>query len=331
MHLGLGISIASQSIAASVAQLVPPGASAAQNIDSFVGAVSGHVCSGHRLWLPDAITLPGSPTAWMTARGISGGATLNYADHTGYKLLVMNHGIGQTVSNSETSSLPQIKAEITAGRLDPCVVLWPSGLDPDDGVDAWCRDCADGSFPAQTQYVQDLIPYVRLATRVNPSPTATAIMGFSRGGNVTLTLRAKYDTALAACYVVMGAPRLDGAFSSEAVYYASWTAGEKTKIWADVQAAAVAGAPLGPTGLFAQYGVGSAHLFMLRSDPGDTTTSSSMNNANTKLTTATVPFTAYNCDDGDATPTHSMSAYLNATVADGANNVFAWLQGRLAA
>jgi hypothetical protein len=333
LNLGLMAAAALSRKRANVEQLAPPGDGSAQVLADFVGATTGKTHSGNRLWLPDQVAMPGSPTAWMTARGIAGGATLQYSQVQSCKMLVLHHGIGNNratnVSDAVNGSLTQIKAAITAGQIDPMVVLWPQGMDPADtnNVDLWGNDAADGSYPFKTMKAVELYPRIPLITVAESGAANRAIMGFSRGGMVTACERAEYDTAIAACFATMGAPRTTGDFTSALAYYNNFSANEKLKCFNNVQNTCTARSPITasgtpPMGLFNQFGNGSAPFRLVKS-ANDSTTLNSMNQFDTRLTALGITHLFIDL----ATPTHSLSSYMTAD----AGATLAWIQQQLAA
>jgi hypothetical protein len=147
-------------------------------------------------------------------------------------------------------------------------------------------------------------------------------------------MRAKYGISHAACYVVMGAPRLDADLGGAAATYTSFSAAEKTKLFGDSSAVLQAQSPFSSTagtGLFnvkgsTAGGLGSAPLLMIESDPGDTTATASMNNAiNTRLPGIPVTFTTINVDNASFTPTHNLGQYMAAWTAEATNNL-SWIK-----
>lgn len=306
-------------------QLTPPGDGSAQVIPDFTGETTQKVHKGHRIWLPDQVQMPAAPTPWMTARGIAGGATLQYSQVGSCKLLVANHGIGNdratNVSSMATGCLQQIKTAITAGQIDPLVVVFPQGMDPDDpgNVDLWGNNAADGSYPFETMLVQELIPRVPLMTVAEAGPANCAMLGFSRGGMVTACMRAIYDVALCAAYAVMGAPRTVGDFPNKLQYFNNFAADEKLKCFGNEQAACVARSAITSDGLglFDQHGAGTAPLRLVKSS-ADLITIPPMNQLHTRLTASGIAHAFVDV----GTALHSVRAYFNAD----AGATLAWIR-----
>lgn len=308
----------------SLTQLEPPGDGSAQIIADFVGDETGETHKGHRIWLPDNITLPASPTAWMIARGFSGGHVLQYEEAGDYKLLIFHHGVGNdrstSVSNGVTGTLTAIKSAITAGQIDPLIVLYPQGMDPDDtlNIDLWGNNAADGSYPFETMIIDELIPRMPLVTRAASGASNRAMWGFSRGGMVTGSYRAIYNTYCAA-WVTMGSPRLTGDFPNTGSYFNTFSTNEKLKCFNNDQNVCVARSPITSTGLglFDQHGNGTAPYRLVKST-GDTTTNNSMNQYNTRLTAKGVTFTQTDL----TTPGHVLADYMTAD----AGATLAWIK-----
>jgi len=317
--MGLGVSTTTSS-AGSVtrgAELAPSGDSSVQTIPDFYGAITGHRHTGHLIWLPDAITV--------------GGSTWSYRSRTAYPLIYWRPGQGATPTQSATGTLATFKAAMTAGLLPPCAIVYLNTTDPDDSVEGWGMDAANGSYPLEAMVLHDIPAWLRANTRVPATPAWTAACGFSKGGFETMRMRAKWGAYHAACYVVVGAPRLDADLGGAAAAYNTFSAAEKTKLFADTSALCQAQCPLSTTagtGLFNVHGTnaggrGTAPLLLIESDDGagadgDTTTRNSMNNAQTRLTTLTVTYSSTNVY-GNAVagdPDHILSEYAAAWAAE---------------
>jgi hypothetical protein len=291
-------------------QLEPPGDSSAQTVADFTGSNTGHLHTGHLIWLPDQVTYDG--------------ANWSYTDGDGYPVIYMHGGQGATPTTTANNTLPTFKNAIGNGQLPPCIIVFPNTEDS-DGEEGWGMNAADGSFPLENMLRYDLPAYLIAHTRAAGTAAKSARVGFSKGCFETLRFRAKFDGADCGVYVCMGGPRLDADFPTPAATYTSFTAAEKTKLFGDSTAVLQTQSPIAHTagtGLFNVYGAGTAPLLMLESDDGagadgDTTTRNSMNNAITQLGTLTVPFSTANLwqDAVAGDPDHVASEYMVAWLA----------------
>jgi hypothetical protein len=295
-------------------ELVASGDGNAQVLPDFVGERSNHRNTGHRVYLPDNITISGS--------------NYRYTQATEYPIIMMCHGAGSTPTSTETNTLSTFKTAMTNGDIPPCIIVYPNQSDPDDGsaIDCYGQNCADGSFPLEDILRYDL--WIHLAKRVRcvNSAARRVMCGFSMGGFATLRMRAKFGSSGFAAYCVFGAPRLDNDLGgADFAYTNSYNSNEKAKIFSNDVANCRANSPFSSSsssGLFNLLGnnaggLGSAPLLMMKSDPGDSTTTNSMNNAiNTRLPGASVSFDSGNLDNATFTPTHNLGQYFTAWAAE---------------
>lgn len=314
---GFGLTLAAASAVTLPAPLRPPGDSSAIVIPDFIGAHTGHRHTGHRIWLPDALTISGSNHA--------------YDSKTAYPVLFMMGGQGATPATTVTNTLAAWKTAIQALRLPPVIIVFPNTTDPDDSIEGWGMNAADGSFPLEDMLRLDLTTYLGARTRGWNAKERRAMVGFSKGGYETLRFRAKFGISFAAAYVVIDSPRLDADLGGTAQTYAAFSSNEKLKLFGNNGAAPSAGsaacqaaAPCSTTagtGLFNTLGnnaggLGAAPLFMIESDPGGgapATQAASMNNMiNTRLGALSVTFTTTNLDNATFTPSHNLQQCIDA-------------------
>jgi hypothetical protein len=315
-------------------QLEPPGNSTAQTIANFTGSNSGHLHSGHMIWLPDAFTVSGS--------------TWNYEEHSEYPVIIMRGGTGSTPTSTFSSTLATFKAAMTAGTIVPSIIVSPSLIDPADEIEGWGMNCADGSFPLEDMMRLDLPAFLRNHTRAAATPATIVEIGFSKGGFEVLRMRAKFGSSHAAAFIVIDAPRLDADLGGAAASYATFTSNgtggagaQQAKLFGSNSAVCQAQSPFATTagtGLFNVLGanaggLGAAPLLMLRADPGGgspATNAAAMNNAATRLTNASVTFTNVNLDNAGHTPSHNLGQFMAAWAAETTNGL-AWIATNAAA
>jgi S-formylglutathione hydrolase FrmB len=298
--------------------LTPRGNSAVQTIPDFVGPVTGHLHRGHLLWLPpNEVNAP---------------------------VIYMMSGQGATPTTTVTNTLTRFQTAITAGHLPRCGIVFPNTRDPDDSIEGWGMDSADGSYPLETMLRLDLPAYLAKYTRLAKGPKQRAMVGFSKGGFETLRMRAKWGASAFAVYVVVDSPRLDADLGGAAQTYGSFTAAEKLKLFGNNDAAPSVGSAklqaespcstTAATGLFNVLGanaggLGAAPLLMLESDPGGgspATQAASMNNMiNTRLPALSVTFTTANLDNATFTPNHNLAECFDAWNGEATNNM-SWIR-----
>jgi hypothetical protein len=282
-----------------------------QTAPRFIGATSGEVHDGHLIYFPPDAT----------------------------HFYLVNSGQGATPTQAATAMNATLKAAMVAGDIPWGIVVYANKVDPDDSVESWGVNAADGSFDYEDMMVYDLPAKVTQWTGLEITAANTIVIGFSEAGFITLRLRAKFDIAFASAYVVMGAPRLDADFPTPAATYTSFSAAEKTKLWDDDTAILQMQSPIASsagTALFNVYGDGSAPLLLIRSDDGagsvgDTTTRNSMNNAVTELGVLGVTFVSINVFENAAAnkPGHVLSEYMAAWALEGGGNGLDWIGDNL--
>lgn len=305
------------SLAAPKGQLAPTPTSAAQLIPDLRGPKTGYIISRWRVWLPDGVAMPDG-SAWR------------YSNKAEYPVLSVHGGQGSTPSSTETNVLPTVKLAITAGQIPPCIVVMPDMRDPAPfagTTETWGMNCGDGSYQYEDIIRYDLPEILRRTTRTRAQPARTAAFGFSGGAFQVLRRRMKFNGADAAVYVVADGPRLDADLGGAGAAYNNWTATERAKIFAGNQKYCQNQCPFSSTdgvGLFNTFGAGAAPLLMLRSDPGGgapATQANSMNNAITRLTNGGIAFTSLNLDNAGFTPSHVLSQFMDAWIAEAVNHL----------
>ncbi len=299
-------------------QLAPPGDSSVQSIAPYLGSVTGHLHYGELIWLPDNITVNGS--------------TFRYADQVSYPWMMFQSGQDAFPTTTSAATIPSIKAAITAGQIPPMIVIYSYTYDenvlPAPGLQAWGCNTVDGSFPLEDMLTQDVLQWMPQHTKARDTVGQRGLMGFSKGGFETLHMRAKFGISKWACYVTLGAPRLDCDFPTVAARYADWNAAQKTAIFGDNSVICQKQCPFASidnVGIFNVLGgnaggLGSAPLYMIKST-GDTTTASSMTNAISKLTAAGIAFDTVDL----VTPTHNVGEYFVAWQALSGGQNLSWI------
>jgi hypothetical protein len=272
---------------------------AIQEVSTFVGETSGETHTGHLIYFPPNAT----------------------------KLYIFESGTTSTPTLASAGVNATMKAAMVAGDIPWGAIIYLEKRDlGGDSLESWGVNAYDGSFDYEDMSVFDVPTQVESLTGIDCSPENICCFGFSEGGFITARKRAKFGASHAAVYVVLDAPRLDADLGGAANAYNSFTAGEKTKLWADSSANLQHECPFASialTGIFNRLGadangLGAAPLLMIKSSPGGgspATNASSMNNAATKLGLLGVDFSEVNLDDAGATPSHVLSQFMTAWAA----------------
>jgi S-formylglutathione hydrolase FrmB len=96
------------------------------------------------------------------------------------------HGAGGT-ETSDAGLAWQVAAEIKAGRIEPCIYVFPNG-----GKRSGYRDWEDQNVKSETLIMKELIPRVDKKFRTINDGRRRGICGFSMGGGGALRLALKY-------------------------------------------------------------------------------------------------------------------------------------------
>jgi len=96
------------------------------------------------------------------------------------------HGAGGNES-SDAGLSARVAAEITAGRIQPVIYVFPNG-----GERSGYRDSTETYVRSETMLIQELLPLVDREFRTINAPEARAICGFSMGGGGAMRLALKY-------------------------------------------------------------------------------------------------------------------------------------------
>lgn len=126
----------------------------------------------------------------------------SYADNdNSYPVLYWLHGVGGNENSSVAPVAPQLAAAMAAGTIPPCIVVFINGADY-----SFYADSADGSVPAETVFIRELLPHVDTNFRTRADRSGRAIEGFSMGGFGALAIAMKHADLFAS--VVAYAPAL---------------------------------------------------------------------------------------------------------------------------
>ena len=95
-----------------------------------------------------------------------------------YPVLYMFHGIGGDYTSwLEYGNVARIMDQMTKkGEIQPFIIVIP------DGYLSYYSDTYDGSFPYETFFTKELVPYIDTNYRTRKNANARSIAGFSMGG-----------------------------------------------------------------------------------------------------------------------------------------------------
>jgi enterochelin esterase-like enzyme len=118
-----------------------------------------------------------------------------------YPVIYHVHGIGGTQGGPQNMIVPgSFEAAKAQGVIGPVIVVFPNGYN-----DSFWADSVNGAKPAETDVVQQLIPYVDANFRSIATPGARIIEGFSMGGFGATKFYTKFPELFAACIEYDGA------------------------------------------------------------------------------------------------------------------------------
>lgn len=101
-----------------------------------------------------------------------------YSTDERYPVVYHLHGLGGSHEGNQTKIVPaSFEKAREFGIIGPVIIVFPDGYRDSFWADSW-----DGSKPAETNIIQELIPYVDANFRTLNSAKFRAVQGFSMGG-----------------------------------------------------------------------------------------------------------------------------------------------------
>lgn len=98
------------------------------------------------------------------------------------------HGLGGAHNGNQISSVPaSYEAARAAGIIGPAIIVFPNGY-----IDSMWADSVNSNQPAETNVVQELVPYIESNYRTRTDRNGRVIQGFSMGGFGTIKFAAKF-------------------------------------------------------------------------------------------------------------------------------------------
>jgi endo-1,4-beta-xylanase len=127
---------------------------------------------------------------------------LGYSSSTQHYPVVLHlHGIGGNQGGQQNTTVPaSFETALAQGIIGPVIVVFPNGYN-----NSWWADSVGGDKPAETDVVQQVIPYVDAHYRTIPDRGARVIEGFSMGGFGAAKFYSKFPELFACCVEYDGA------------------------------------------------------------------------------------------------------------------------------
>ncbi len=112
-----------------------------------------------------------------------------------YPVVYSLHGLGGSYTGSQTRTVPAAyEAAADAGRASRYIIVFPDGYS-----NSWWADSWDGTKPAETNLVYELIPYIDQTYRTLADRQHRVIEGMSMGGWGAIKFMAKFPFLFRAC------------------------------------------------------------------------------------------------------------------------------------
>lgn len=105
-----------------------------------------------------------------------------------YPVVYQLHGLNETRGGVQNTIVPQyFENALASGIIGKVIIVFPEGYS-----DSFWGDSKDGSKPAETNLIKELIPHVDSVYRTIPKRTKRIIQGFSMGGFGAAKFASKY-------------------------------------------------------------------------------------------------------------------------------------------
>jgi endo-1,4-beta-xylanase len=117
-----------------------------------------------------------------------------------YPVSYFLHGLNGDESSHNDVVLPALEEAVAEGVVPPMVVVFPNGY-----RDVYWGDAKDGSKPAETSVIRELIPHIDSTYRTIADREHRAILGYSMGGYGAVLYAVKFPDLFGTCVSYDGA------------------------------------------------------------------------------------------------------------------------------
>ena len=117
-----------------------------------------------------------------------------------YPVIYHLHGAGGDQSSSNDVIVGGLQLAVSRKGFQPSIIVFPNGF----GNSMWA-DSKDGTMPAETSLIRELMPHVEASYRTLRSREFRILQGSSMGGYGAAMIASKYPEAFAACLIIDGA------------------------------------------------------------------------------------------------------------------------------
>jgi len=117
-----------------------------------------------------------------------------------YPVIYHLHGLEQDEFEGNDSLVEALQRAVDSDIVAPMIIVFPNGLD-----NAWYADAKDGSKPAETNIIRELIPHVDATYHTLQSREQRIIAGMSMGGFGAAQYAVKFPQLFSGCVSFDGA------------------------------------------------------------------------------------------------------------------------------
>ena len=119
------------------------------------------------------------------------------ATHGRYPVVYHLHGLGGSHAGPQTAQVAsRFEAAHLSGLIGPVILVFANGY-----VDSFWADGFDGSKPAETNVVAELIPHIDATCRTQAGRCGRLVQGFSMGGFGAAKFQSKFPELFAGCVI----------------------------------------------------------------------------------------------------------------------------------
>ncbi len=134
-----------------------------------------------------------------------------------YPVIYFLHGLGGTEASDGIAVSGPMEKAIDEGKLRPVIAVFANGY-----KNSWWADSIDGTKPAQTNVIKELIPYIDENYRTLSNRENRVVTGFSMGGFGAVMYAAKFpelfSVAMGFDAAIWGWPRIKDGKNGEEIF-----------------------------------------------------------------------------------------------------------------